>query len=228
MVRSALTITRTGIANSNNTTAGGTSYAYIGMGGMSTLSGAEVNRQITYRTAGTISRLYVMALNNTTTASSTVTVRKNGADTLMTVTIPAGTNTTIEDSIHSETIASGDRLSAKIVSGGTGTFRLAICSVIFNATNNCVVKIVSQAFNLTSASSVVFVPVTGYSATLTTTESDVQHTIKKPGTAKNAYIYVSANARTTDTTFILRKNQTDTAISITYGSRSRRRQGRYK
>lgn len=65
-------------------------------------------------------RVYVSA--NTVTATSTATVRRNGADTALTVSIPASTTGEFTDTTNSfTTTAETDWLSLAVVAGATGT-----------------------------------------------------------------------------------------------------------
>ena len=212
MVRTILTTSRSSLVNAGQSVIGSTQYQYLGNAPSTALASAEASRQITYRTAGTISHLYFRAVSNSTNGDSTVTVRKNNVDTSLTVTIPAGTNGTFTDLIHTVSVAPGDVLSYKSVSGGaSGNYRFAIASVIFNpSSGNAVTKTVTQGFALTTASITNFLSISGYQQTLPTIEADAEQTMKKAGTAKNAFIHVSANSRTTPTTFTLRKNGVDT------------------
>ena len=218
MVKCLLTASRTQAANAGISTAGSTRYSFVGNSGIVGLHATEVFRQVAYRSPGRFSKLYVRVASNTTSAESSVTIRKNGADTGMSVSIPAATDGEFTDLTHILDIVAGDKLSAKVVSGGTGTFSLSILSVVFDADTNSVTKNILTGFNVSSATTSTFEPISGYHSAQSTTDTNSEQTIKVAGTAKNAYFHVSSNARTTNTTITLRKNQTDTAISVTYAA----------
>jgi hypothetical protein len=89
--------------------------------------------------AGTVKNLFVWVstANNaqSATGSLVLTVRKNGAATGLTVTIPAGSTTTTVQSdtnpAHSFTVAAGDLLSLQVVNNATVTSAgIASCSVV--------------------------------------------------------------------------------------------------
>ena len=92
---------------------------------------------------------------------------------------------------------------------------MAMISVLFDATSNCVSKLSGYAFSHSAASVTNYMPVTGTRLGTTTTEANAENTIKKDGTAKNAYIYISSNARTSDTIIRLRANRASTVITFT-------------
>lgn len=220
MAKTILSTTHARLAGTNGqTAAGATEFWFLGYA-PAEKNATEANRHITYQTAGTVSKLYVRVITNSTSANSTVTVRKNGADTSLTCTVTAGTTGEFEDtnSGHDVTVAAGDELCYKTVSGGTGTFTFSIMRVIFNATTNCVNRLVSKGYGVSTASSTNYIAIAGDRSGTTGTEANTESTLKRSCTLKNAFVNVTANARTTNTTFTLRKNRADTAIVITYGN----------
>lgn len=178
----------------------------------------ESTREVLYRAPGTLSKLYVRITANSTSASSTVTIRKNAADTALTVTIGAATTGAFEETSSSVSVAAGDKICLKTVSGGTGTFTMSLVSCIWDATTNCNVRYVAKGYALTAASTTHYLPIAGDRSGTTTTEANVESTIKTAGTIKNGSVFVSGNARTTNTTFTIRDTRIDTALVITVGS----------
>jgi hypothetical protein len=81
--------------------------------------------------AGTFRNLNVRTGSTAKTGSpsTVITVRKNGADTTLTVTLTQTINTTTTDSTHSATFAAGDRLTISIVTTGAGTNSTGIASI---------------------------------------------------------------------------------------------------
>ena len=171
------------------------------------------------RAPGTLSKLYVRLTANTTSTNGSVTIRKNGVDTALTVVVTAGSGAAvIEDTSNSVTVAAGDKLCIETVSGGTGTFTFSIISCIFDATTNCSTRYVTEGYGVATASASHFISIAGSRSGTNSGEANAENTIKTAGTVKNAFINVTANARTNNTTFTLRKNRVDTAIVFTYGS----------
>lgn len=63
-----------------------------------------------------ITKITIKVNNNTTNSDSTITLRKNGADTLAVITIPADTTGVFTDE-HVISLEAGDEVSFKIISG---------------------------------------------------------------------------------------------------------------
>jgi hypothetical protein len=83
--------------------------------------------------AATLQNLTVRAIANTRGDSTTVTVRKNGANTGITVTITAGSTATFQDLVNTEAVVAGDRVSIQFVTGGSGGNISAMASLEINA-----------------------------------------------------------------------------------------------
>ena len=98
---------------------------YYGIGGQ--FGVREATAESVLASSGTLRNLYVKGSNDTAapaTADLTFTVRKNGADTGVTCTmpgtsLPAFTVGICSDTVHSVTFASGDTLSISVVETGT-------------------------------------------------------------------------------------------------------------
>ena len=107
---------------------------------------SEATKEIPWREPGTLSKLYIRVIANSASASSSVTVRKNNADESMTLTIGAGTTGVFEDTVNEVSVAVGDKICIKTVSGGTGTITFSIMSVIFapTTTTDTVTKQISM------------------------------------------------------------------------------------
>jgi hypothetical protein len=218
MAKAVLITSRGNIAGTQGvTTAGSTQFWWLGQASAPGNT-VEANRAIPWGVPGVLSKLYINVIANTTSAQSTVTVRKNAADTTLSVTIPAGTTGVFENTTATVSVVASDKTNYKSVSGGTGTFQFSVLSCIFDATNNCVTKLVAYPFGLTSTAATLYLPVVCTLSGTTAAEANTEHTLKVAGTAKNAYILVPTNARTTTTTFTLRKNRTDTALVFTYAA----------
>ena len=154
-------------------------------------------------------------LQISTTGSSTIHLRVNGVNVTNTVTITAGFVGVIEDTTHTDTIADGDKLVYRVVIGAGGSLTIALISIIFDATTDCISKQVSHSYAPNESSLSRYVNISGRYSGVTNLESNVDARVKKAGIAKNAFLFVSSNPRTTPTTFTLRKNGIDTAIVLT-------------
>ena len=199
------------------TVAGTTEYWLFGYTSFEK-STTEATREVLYRAPGTLSKLYVRLTANTTSTNGSITIRKNGADTALTVTVTAGSGAVeLEDTSDTLSVAAGDKLCIKTVSGGTGTFTMTMVSCIWDATTNTSVRYVAKGYSITSATA-AYLPIAGDRSGTTGTEANVENTIKTAGTLKNLATNVTSNARTTASPFAARKNRTTTALVTSYGS----------
>ena len=217
MAKTILTTSRGNFAALGVTTAGATQYwklantALLG-------STSEPTQELPYQTAGTFSKLYVRIIANSTSAPSTLTVRKNRANTPMTIPIPMGFIGELDDAVNTLTVVPGDKLDYRTVSGGTGTFTMSLISVIFDATTNCVTKFAFPHVNINAASASGYIPLSGTRSGPAVTEASIEQIIKVPGTFKNAYLYVSTESEDHRHSITLRKNRTGSPITFDYAA----------
>ena len=213
---SILTTSRGNFGSTGATTAGVTQFWFLG-NGMLFPSTTEANRHVTWHTPGALSKLYVRVIANTTTLASTLTVRKNGADDAITITIPAATTGVFEDISNIVTIADGDELCYKTVSGGTGVVTFSLMSLLFDEAANTVTitKQIAMGSAATTSNTTQFMQISGDRSGTSAVEANMETRMKQAGVFKNAWLYVSANAKTTSTPVTFRKNRTDTAITWT-------------
>ena len=76
-------------------------------------------------------RLRIELTTNTVASTSTLTFRKNGADTAVTVPITASTTGLFEDTTHSVAITGLDDINYKLAAGGSGSLVVKYVSVRF-------------------------------------------------------------------------------------------------
>ena len=212
---SILTTSRGNFGATGATTAGATQYWFCG-NGMLFPSTTEANRQIPWHSPGVFSKLYIRIIASTTSADSTVVLRKNGVDQLLKITIGAGYVGPLEDTVNEIAIADGDNVCLKTVSGGTGTMTFSIMSVLFKPDDgSTVTKEIAMGRAATTSATTQFVQITGDRSGSSAVEANMESRMKAPGIYKNASLFVTANAKTTDTVVTFRKNRTDTAITWT-------------
>jgi|ERR1700690_96652 len=170
-------------------------------------SASAGNSDITMRTAGTINKLGIYVSANTITNTSTLTTRKNSAAGNQSVTIAGSTTGYFEDTTNADSVAAGDTLAYRLVTGNAGTsLTLYSISTNFLANTNTVQRYIcggTQSFTGTSVSA--YCPVAG-SIYTTATEANTQVKIKAPYTGKNFFVHVNVNARSSTTTVFFRKN----------------------
>ena len=107
-----------------------TRYAPVSAGdGSTSWKATEAPVEEIVGSAGTFKNLYVEVTALASGQTATFTLRVNGADTALTLTI-TGTTTTGSDTTHTVTVAAGDIVSLKAVtsatSGGTGQIRVSM------------------------------------------------------------------------------------------------------
>jgi len=180
----------------------------------------EAEAEIVIRTAGTLSRLGVRLTSNGITGNTVFTVRKNGADTGITVTFGSSATGIQEDLTNTVSVAAGDKICIKSVPGGaTGTWTMKGISLHFVATSGNTVQILGayQSNSVTFNNTTRYWPIHGRS-TNDSIEAKTKSRQRVAGTYTNFMIYISANARTTSTTFKSRKNGVDGNVSVTIGA----------
>lgn len=181
----------------------------------------EANSQITYRTAGTLSNLYVRVSSNSLTAATTIGTRVNGINGNQSVSFASSTTGSAEDTTNTDAISAGDEVNYSVAVGATGTsISFRVIQTLFAASANTVIKHAAHGtVNITTASQTLFGILAGW-LRISSTEAFAQFNVNSVGTLKNLFVYVSANARTTTTTFGTRINGVsgNLTVSIAGGS----------
>ena len=202
------------------TASGATQYYQLGSGRLNRIVGAaEAQLQRPVNKAGTLRNFYFRSPTNTTSVSTTVTLRVNGADSALTFSVGAGATGEFRDFTNTVTIASGDEVSVQlVVAAGTGTITTEVMSVDFDAadgTTYCFSTMDGRNHAIASGTRYLTL---GGSGASDVTEADVSQEINTVGTLKHLYVYVSANARTTTTTIGVRVNGANGNNVVTIGA----------
>ena len=180
----------------------------------------EAQTQVTYRTAGILSNLWVrVSLNLILDGASTIRVRKNGANGNQVVSFAASTTGTAEDTTNTDSVAAGDELNYSVVIGGTtGNFFPRLLNILFAASSDTVIRHTAMGINsLVVASTTVYIPLAGDSIS-TVGEGLATFDVNSAGTLKNLFVYIYSNARTTTTTFRSRVNGANGNLAVSVGS----------
>ena len=196
-----------------------TNYHYL-TAGDNQETGTEVNWQITSRTAGTLSKLWLFVDSNSITASSTFRTRKNGANGNISVSIPASTSGEFEDTTNTDSVAVGDEINFQSVTGSSGSLMFFKSTrIIWGATTNTVYfYTVGNNTGFSTASVTRYMILCGdVGSGFLISETNMFTEMNLAGTLKNMFLRISSNARTTDTTFRVRKNTADGNEVITVG-----------
>jgi len=151
----------------SNTTAGATEYYWLV--GHINKSSTEAQRDILFRTAGTLSGLYVRVQTNATSASSTVRTRKNASNGSQTITIGSAATGEFEDTTNTDSVSAGDKLCVQTITGTGGAINFRSQSTIFDATTDtCTICANTGPVSTTAASTTYYYPISGYNGDLTT------------------------------------------------------------
>ncbi len=164
----------------------------------------------------TLKDLRVVVTTNGRAANSTVTTRKNTADTSQVVTITASTTGTYVDTTNTVSFTAGDKQAYKLAIGSTsGAFTAA--SITVNTES------AGQSFNFwssigavsfTNSNTTRYYPLTGSLPTTSATVANFQGAVPVAGAFYNLRCYVTS-ARSTDTEFSFNKNGTIGSQSVT-------------
>ena len=166
----------------------------VGVSGNAT----EANAQSPWGIAGTFSRLSVTITTNDR-STSTVTMRIDGADGNLTVTIPASTTGTFEDTSNTDVISGGELVNTFLALGGTGSnFIEGPRSIDFTPASGAAHRLASGAqSNLNSVNPYFFAPIGGQQ---TGSFTEAHYQVACPaGTWSNLAFEMRTNSRGTAT-----------------------------
>lgn len=176
------------------------------------------------RDAGTFANLYVRIPTNTASNTSTVTLRKNKADTALIVTIGSDLTGVFEDNSNTVAFANTDEANLEVTvptEAGTNNLTISLFGMSFtpDTTTNAATFLNTNAAvgNITGDSTTLFITPQGTNA-VASVEANNQIKIRGSFVAQDFNIYVSANARTSDSTFGTRKNTAAGSQSVVVGA----------
>ncbi len=184
-----------------------------------TATATEAEVQFYVPKAGTFTGLSVLVAAANATGDTTVKFRKNGADGNNTVTIGSTLTGLFQDTTNSDSVSAGDLINMQITYTA-GTITLNSVTIFFEASDGSTTQFLMAASALASFATNNTTRYTYPVGNLlsSTTEPIVQNMINHGSVASNFGAYVSANARTTNTTFRFRKNAGNGNQSVVFGS----------
>jgi hypothetical protein len=208
------------VGNKGSSTTPAASTRYCNAFGFSYNGTTEANSQQLFKTAGVISRLAVrLTGNNNANGGSNTTFTL--ADTSVQVAFAELTTGYVEDTSAPTTasVAVDDYVSVKCDNtAANGTIAFQAVSFVFSATTNTVQKwAVNGGATLGSAGTTYCIPPTGIIGGATS-QTENRITVRTAGTIRSMRVYASANTRSDNTVFTLRKNGTATGLTITLGT----------
>ena len=181
-----------------------------------TVETTEANAQLVHRGVDAVVKsLRVVVTTNGRAAASSVTTRKNGADTSQVASITASTTGTYTDLTNTVSLTAGDTASYKLIVGSTaGNFNAPSITVNRESTGQAANFWSSTgSISTTTASVTRYWNLAGAIGTAQTTESSAQAYAPAAGTISNLRVYVTA-ARLMATTFKSRVAGADGTMSV--------------
>lgn len=121
------------VNNSVLATATGTVYTSPGNDGTPLSVTSEGAVSFPMARAGTLRNLYIRtgSVAQINTAATVITIRKNGVDTAVTITLTQTVNTTSSDLTHSVAFAAGDLLTVSLATTGLTATSTSIAAIVF-------------------------------------------------------------------------------------------------
>ena len=189
---------------------GATQYVSLSLSLMTTALDVEAEANIKHRIAGTYMGLRTYIVTNTlTTASITVTSRKNSAAGNQSIVIAAGATGAFVDTANSDSIAVADDFCVSLVTaaGGAGTATWGDVSAVFSASSgHGAIKGACSGGQTYSGSGVnYYQPIAGNGSN-SGAEALKQIIAGGAGTWSGLSVYVTSNGRITTTTVRFRIN----------------------
>ena len=181
-----------------------------------TVETTEANAQLVHRGVdAVVKNLRVVVTTNGRAAASSVTTRKNGADTSQVANITASTTGTYTDLTNTVSLTAGDTASYKLIVGSTaGNFNAPSITVNRESTGQAANFWSSTgSISTTTASVTRYWNLAGAIGTAQSTESSAQAYAPAAGTISNLRVYVTA-ARLMATTFKSRVAGADGTMSV--------------
>lgn len=175
----------------------------------------EIESQVPVRDAGTASNMFIR-VNQNDVASATscvITLRTSGAGNT-TLTVSYGTSQTgiKEDTAHAPSVLATDTISigcvtTSVAGNHTVTVTLIGWSLTPTTVTNTVTVLANSGANGAPASvdTEYWCP-SGVITAISATEANKKYRVRVPATARNLFVYVSANARTGTVTYKSRLN----------------------
>jgi len=167
-----------------------------------------------------VDRLTARFTSNGRSTSTIMRLVKNGSAGALSITVGAGQTGVFQDLTNAVTLVDGDTYSLEqVMSTGGGTLNCGAVSARLSTEGQAFCQIAGTGSqNVNVASTTRYLSFPGSIQVATTTEAQVQVGAPEALTASNLQVYVTANARTNDTTVKSRKNGADGTQIVTIGA----------
>lgn len=203
------------LADAETAAAGATTYHAIGGRGLG--NPTEANTQYIMRDTTTLKQLRCYISANTSTNSTTLTLRKNGADTSVTITIGAGVTGALEDTTNTASIAVGDKVNYKFVgpsSGNTHAFELIQITSLSSKRQYISSHGGAGGISFSDNSTAYYVCLEALLERITS-EANTKYKLRISTAASALQVNVVTNSRVTGTVVTFRKNGAASELTFT-------------
>lgn len=201
----------------NYASASQTSYlAIVGSSNLAVTNEALV--QLKINTAGTLKNMFLYIDSNARTTTTTFSSRIATADGNQTISVANSTTGIFEDTVNTDTVAAGNLVSTKVVTGtGTETLSLITCGYEFETTNSKFYSGGHRSITLNANTTNWFSIGCTFTTIETSTEVNTSTEAQMSFDVTNLWCYISANTVTAASTLSIRKNQAvgSNSVSIT-------------
>lgn len=192
----------------------GTTYYLPPMGCSRAIVRPEAALQAIARDSYTWANLFVRVTANAATADTVVSSRVDGANGSQSVTIPAGTTGTFEDTVNSDSLVDGSLFNSQLVVGAGGDITLGVIFYTLSTVSNTTPILCTADANRIWYSTVVAHARIG-GALYPTDETNVLYIVWAATTLSNLRVYVHASDSSQSSVVRTRINQANGNLLVT-------------
>ncbi len=186
-----------------------TQYAPIALA-YATFTATEASTQRKWPRASTFKNLLVYISSNAAANSTVINLRNGGSSSALTISISASATGWFEDASNSASVALNDLINFEILRTDSGSVTIKRIDVNELSSDVSIVMgaWVNSAQGLATASATRYISSSGFAATINATETTngIRSWIARAATASKMRINITANPRSTTTTFTSRVN----------------------
>lgn len=197
-----------------------TEYLFIA-GDRASVEDTESDARQVVRVAGTAKNAFLYVPTNGRTNNTVFTLRKNGVNTSVTITVGSGATGFFEDTVNTASFAVGDMISWGILKGsGTSTLDIETLAIDYETTTDGAIMAgtIGSGADIGLSSGTTTYMACGGGMKLDATELNHSMKARDIFTMSNLTVIVPSNSINNTTTIRLRKNGANSAIFITVGN----------
>ncbi len=184
-------------------------------GSATALVPTEIKQSATWR------NLYCYISTNSRLNTSTLQGQIGGSAGNQSISISAGSTGAFEDTSNSDSLSSGNQITYGMTNGaGTETLTVQVIASELLTTDGAFTIMTGRSGSnqITSASGTDYQGLGGVNSVDTSTEANKNIDMNFSAIANNLWLFVTTNTLNGATTFTLRKNSADTALTLSVGS----------